>query len=44
MALFAPDAWPSSSGLTAERTTLATGAKYIAMPMPERANGTTMLE
>src|SRR4051812_21505782 len=32
MALLAPDALPSSSGLTAERTTLAIGAKNMPMP------------
>ncbi len=36
-----PEALPSSSGLTAERTTFATGAKNIAMPVPLRMNGIT---
>src|SRR5262249_300628 len=39
-----PDALPSSSGLTAERTTLATGAKKSAMPVPEMMNGRTNVE
>jgi hypothetical protein len=41
MALFAPDALPSSSLATARSTTLATGAKNIAMPAPEITNGPT---
>ena len=40
-ALLAPDAWPSSSGRTAESTTFATGAKKRPMPMPARMNGMT---
>jgi hypothetical protein len=41
MALFTPDALPSSAGFTARSTTFATGAKNIAMPVPERTNGST---
>ena len=39
--LFVPEALPSSSRRTAPRTTFATGAQNIAMPMPERMNGPT---
>ena len=42
--MLAPEAWPSSSGRTDERTTFATGAKYIAIPIPESTNGTTSSE
>jgi hypothetical protein len=44
IALLAPDAWPSSSGLTELRTTFATGAKNNAIPIPERTNGVTSCE
>jgi hypothetical protein len=44
IALFAPEAWPSSCGRTEESTTFATGAKYSAMPMPEITNGSTKAE
>ncbi len=37
--LLAPDAWPSSCGRTAERTTFATGAKKSAIPTPATMNG-----
>ena len=38
IALLAPEACPSSCGLTEDRTTLATGAKSSAIPRPEIAN------
>ena len=41
MALLAPDALPASSGRTAPRTTVATGAKKSAIPTPAIANGGT---
>src|SRR5262249_57381532 len=44
IAFVAPDALPSCSGETELRTTLATGAKKSAMPVPERMNGRTSEE
>ena len=44
MALLAPDAWPSSTGRTAESTTFADGAKNIPMPIPEITNAPTSCE
>ena len=44
MALFTPDALPSSAGFTARSTTFATGAKNIAMPVPESTKGMTREE
>ena len=39
--MLAPEAWPSSSGRTALRTTFATGAKKSAIPIPETKKGAT---
>ena len=44
IALFAPDALPSSSGRTAERTTLAIGAKNRPIPTPATMNAGTIDE
>src|SRR4051794_30373444 len=44
IALLAPDALPSSSGRTADRTTLAMGAKNMPMPTPLTMNGRTNAE
>src|SRR5262245_65771404 len=44
MALLAPDALPSSSRRTADRTTLAMGAKNRPMPAPLTMNGRTKAE
>src|SRR5207249_4587568 len=41
MALLAPDAFPSSSGRTADRTTLAIGAKNMPIPTPLTTNAGT---
>ena len=40
-ALFAPEALPSSAGLTELRMTFAIGAKNIPMPIPDTMNGPT---
>jgi hypothetical protein len=42
IALFAPDALPSSSGRTDERTTLAIGAKNSPIPVPARMKAGTI--
>ncbi len=41
IALFAPEAMPSSSRRTEPSTTLATGAKNSDIPMPETTNAGT---
>src|SRR3954462_4480761 len=44
MALLAPEAFPSSSRRTLERTTFATGAEDSPLPTPEITNAGTRLE